>query len=190
VTYRLRKARRRPHATAPTSRAAYAGLSHIDTQGQYRTILAALDAHPEGLTRRELAHLTGIGYEAICGRIDELLGRLDKSPYKKEPLVAELPTTRKNADTGIQAAVVVSLAAGTGSGDQAEGDTLVNVEAVKKIYPGSWFACGLHADFSIVEVASSPINCCSCPSRQTIFSVRPQPQRTSPVSPDRRVRQS
>jgi Ca2+-binding RTX toxin-like protein len=29
-----------------------------------------------------------------------------------------------------QAAVVVSLAAGTGSGDQAEGDTLVNVEAV------------------------------------------------------------
>jgi len=95
VRHRLQKAQ---HATAPTSRAAYAGLSHIDTQGQYRTILAALDTHLEGLTRRELAHVTGIGYEAVCGRVNEQL---------EVNILAELPTTRVNKDTGISAAVVV-----------------------------------------------------------------------------------
>lgn len=49
-----RKPRKRPHATAPTSRGSYGGLRHADVRGQYDAILRTLDAHPEGLTRREL----------------------------------------------------------------------------------------------------------------------------------------
>lgn len=98
---------RRQHATAPTSRASYAGLHHVDTQAQYSAVLKAVDAHPEGLTRREIAQASGVGYEAVCGRVDELMGKKGRGPFTKDPLLAELPTTRKNKDTGISAAVIV-----------------------------------------------------------------------------------
>lgn len=101
---------RRPHATAPTSRASYAGLRHLDTQGQYAAILRALDENPGGLTRRELHHATSIGYEAICGRADELMGKHGRGPFVEDPLLAELPTLRKNKDTGVAAAVLVRAA--------------------------------------------------------------------------------
>lgn len=107
-TRRVPRQRRpeRRHATAATSRDSYTGLSHNDTQRQYKTVLEAIDDHPEGLTRRQLRDLTGIGYETICGRVDELLGRR-RSPFRAKPVLAELTTTRKNRDTGVAAKVLV-----------------------------------------------------------------------------------
>lgn len=104
-----RRPSQRPHQTAPTSSASLGGLRHMDTQADYRAILEAIDAHPEGLTRRELSQLTvpHVEYETVCGRIDELTGKNGRGPFVKHPVLAELPTTRKNKDTGIHARVLV-----------------------------------------------------------------------------------
>jgi hypothetical protein len=103
-TLTRRRPRVRPHKAAATSTVAYHGLTHGQIQREYRLILEALDDAPAGLTRRELSQVTPLGYEAVCGRVDELLGKRN-SPYRNTPLVAEMGT-RKN-DTGIRAKVVV-----------------------------------------------------------------------------------
>jgi hypothetical protein len=106
---RQASAKRSPvaHATAATSKAAFAGITHIDAQGQVGKILAYIGAHPEGCSRRQVSQATGVGYYAVCGRVDELLGRSKHSAYKSRPLLAELPTTARNRDTGVQAKQLV-----------------------------------------------------------------------------------
>lgn len=93
---------------SPASRAAYGQLSAADVAYQYRLILAAIDANPEGLTRLEIHHKTGIAEKAVTPRVYELMGKDRHAPqFRDNPVLAELPVTRRNPGTGVHAAVLV-----------------------------------------------------------------------------------
>ncbi len=47
------------------------------------TILGLIEAHKDGLTRKELSHLTGMPIQSVCPRVWELLTKTTPPPIKE-----------------------------------------------------------------------------------------------------------
>ena len=105
---RPRSASKRRSGVTATSRAAYADLKANNVERQRQKVLAAIDAAPAGLTRLDLADVTGIPINTICPTVFALLGRDRHYPeLMRNPILAELPVPRLNQRTGARAAVLV-----------------------------------------------------------------------------------
>ena len=80
-----------PHARgSETSREAALSVKK-DVSRLHRLVLSALAASPDGLTRHELAFITDLSLQSICGRVNELI-RADKLETRIDPQTGKKAT--------------------------------------------------------------------------------------------------